>query len=536
MAARERSALIVALVLLIALPLVPGAIESGSVLGLVRLPVESLIVLLVLSVLPWRAARIAVATVFGALVVLATVLAALDRVYRTTLSTSFDPADPQSLGDGFGVVADAIGLVAAVAGVLLLTLVAVGLAVALAWAALRTDAAIGRHRRTGSAVLTGVTAAWIAFALIGAQTSATQPAAAAASADEIGAAVSRASTSVRAQSALDRAIVADSYAHVPPSALFGGLRGKDVVVVFIESYGRAAVEGSSFSPGVDAVLQRGTDELSKDGYGMRSAWLTSPTFGGISWLAHSTLQSGLWITSQAAYDKVTATQRLTLADAFRQAGWKTVSDVPRDTKDWGVGSSFYHYETLLDGRNVGYQGPTFGYARIPDQYTFKAFADRMLAPGHQPVFADLDLISSHTPWTPLPQLVPWSQIGDGSIFAGQPEQSATAATVWEHTETIREAYGRSIQYSLGSLFSFLQNVDDPNLVVIALGDHQAATIVSGEDASHDVPVSIIARDPAVLRSIDGWHWQDGLQPGAPAPVWKMDAFRDRFLTAFSAAP
>jgi hypothetical protein len=284
------------------------------------------------------------------------------------------------------------------------------------------------------------------------------------------------------------------------------------------------------------VLQRGTDELSKDGYGMRSAWLTSPTFGGISWLAHSTLQSGLWITSQAAYDKVTATQRLTLADAFRQAGWKTVSDVPRDTKDWGVGSSFYHYETLLDGRNVGYEGPTFGYARIPDQYTFKAFADRMLAPGHQPVFADLDLISSHTPWTPLPQLVPWSQIGDGSIFAGQPEQSATAATVWEHTETIREAYGRSIQYSLGSLFSFLQNVDDPNLVVIALGDHQAATIVSGEDASHDVPVSIIARDPAVLRSIDGWHWQDGLQPGTPAPVWKMDAFRDRFLTAFSAAP
>ncbi|GAA4344982.1 CDP-alcohol phosphatidyltransferase [Microbacterium rhizosphaerae] len=533
MPTRERMALIVALVLLVALPLVPGAIEAGSALGLVRLPAESLVVILVLSLIPARPARIAVAGVFGALVVVAIALAAIDRVYRTTLSTSFDPADPQSLGDGFSVVADAIGAATAVAGLVLLIGVGVALGSALAWAALRTDGAIRRHRGTGRAALTAVTAAWIVFALIGSQTTAIQPAAAAASADTIGAAVSRASTSIRAQSALERASAVDAYASVPPSALLGGLRGKDVVVVFIESYGRAAVEGSSFSPGVDAVLQQGTAALSKDGYGMRSAWLTSPTFGGISWLAHSTLQSGLWITSQAAYDKVTATQRLTLADVFRRAGWKTVSDVPRDTKRWDVGRSFYHYETLLDARNVGYRGPSFGYARIPDQYTFKAFADRMLAPGHRPVFADLDLISSHTPWAPVPQLVPWSQLGDGSVFAGQPQQGPSAQAVWEHTETIRDAYGRSIQYSLGALFSFLQNVDDPNLVVIALGDHQASTIVSGENASHDVPVSIIARDPAVLGSIDGWHWQDGLQPGSPAPVWRMDAFRDRFLSAFS---
>jgi ATP-binding cassette subfamily B protein len=45
---------------------------------------------------------------------------------------------------------------------------------------------------------------------------------------------------------------------------------------------------------------------------------------------------------------------------------------------------------------------------------------------------------------------------------------------------VQAAYGQSIQYSLGAMFSFLQNYDDPNLVVIALGDHQPATIVSGE--------------------------------------------------------
>jgi hypothetical protein len=129
--------------------------------------------------------------------------------------------------------------------------------------------------------------------------------------------------------------------------------------------------------------------------------------------------------------------------------------------------------------------------------------------------------------------VPWSQVGDGTVYDPQPARSESAATVWQQPRTVQAFYGQSVQYSLGAMLSFLRNVHDPNLVVIVLGDHQPATIVSGADAGHDVPVSIIARDPAVLRRIDGWQWQPGLLPGADAPVWRMDAFRDRFLTAFA---
>jgi hypothetical protein len=82
------------------------------------------------------------------------------------------------------------------------------------------------------------------------------------------------------------------------------------------------------------------------------------------------------------------------------------------------------------------------------------------------------------------------------------------------------------------MFSFLENVDDPNLVVVALGDHQPAAIVSGEDADRVVPISIITKDPAVLDAIAAWGWEPGLQPAAESPVWRMDAFRDRFFTAF----
>jgi hypothetical protein len=68
--------------------------------------------------------------------------------------------------------------------------------------------------------------------------------------------------------------------------------------------------------------------------------------------------------------------------------------------------------------------------------------------------------------------------------------------------------------------------------MVVLGDHQPARVVSGVDAGHDVPVSIIAADPAVTDRIAGWRWTDGLLPDRTAPVWPMDAFRDRFLAAF----
>jgi hypothetical protein len=73
---------------------------------------------------------------------------------------------------------------------------------------------------------------------------------------------------------------------------------------------------------------------------------------------------------------------------------------------------------------------------------------------------------------------------------------------------------------------------DDKTVLVVLGDHQPATVVSGDHADHDVPISVIAHDPKVLRKIGGWGWQSGLLPSPHAPVWPMDSFRDRFLTAF----
>ncbi len=308
-----------------------------------------------------------------------------------------------------------------------------------------------------------------------------------------------------------------------------------------------AVQGSSFSPQVDAVLANGTRRLEAAGFSARSGFLTSPTFGGISWLAHSTMQSGVWVKSRRRYDQLLETDRFTLSDAFKRAGWRTVDYTPSNDRGWAPGTAFYHYDKVYDRRNVGYRGPTFAYASMPDQYVLSALQRLELGKRHRrPLFAEVDMVSSHTPWTRIPRMIPWGQVGDGSIYKRIPVAHTSidslytnAAWSWlrrNGSGRVRAAYGQSIEYSLSALISFVQHYRDPNLVMVVLGDHQPWTIVSGQQPSHEVPISVIAHDPAVLRRIAGWDWNAGLRPSPRAPVWPMSAFRDRFLSTFDSNP
>ena len=141
-----------------------------------------------------------------------------------------------------------------------------------------------------------------------------------------------------------------------------------MLVVFVESYGRPGEPAA----GADGDRGRGPRHvrLGAAGYSGHSAYLTSPTFGGLSWLAHSTLQTGLPITDQVRYNAVIASTRLTLASAFRSAGWRTALVSPADESDISPVTAFYRYDALYDGPSLGYRGPKFGWhAPVPDQFT-----------------------------------------------------------------------------------------------------------------------------------------------------------------------
>jgi len=316
----------------------------------------------------------------------------------------------------------------------------------------------------------------------------------------------------------------DPYRNTPPGRLLKRLHGKDVLLVFVESYGRMAVQGTSFSPVVDEVVNAGTQQLQANGFSSRSGWLTSSTYGGGSWLAHATLQSGVWVNSPGRYSELIASKRFTLTAAFRRAGWRTVADVPVTHGSWPEAHSFYHYEKIWDRENLGYHGPRFGFSPMPDQYALQALQKLELAKrNRRPVFSEIDLTSSHAPWTRIPPLISWNRLGHGSVFKRLPIDRTGL------TDT-QQGYSRSIQYALRALYSFVERYGNKNTVLIVLGDHQPSRV--SDYGGHEVPITIIAHDPKVISRLSSWGWTHGMLPSATAPVWLMSAFRDHFFNAF----
>jgi phosphatidylglycerophosphate synthase len=527
---------VVSVVLVWGVLVAPDRILQFTPAAFARIPMEGLVLVAVAVMLPAWPRRI-VAAVAGILFALLTLVKILNMAFFEEIGRAFNPVFGWvDIGPAIGVVRDTIGPTRTNIALAALWLGVILLVGAITAATIHITTVAARHRRATVRGLVALTTVWALCAGLSLQLVPGSPVASTSAARLAVAQVRATQTALRDQRRFEQAIhSSDPEASVPASDLLTGLRGKDVIIAFVEAYGQVAVQGSTFSRGVDAALRRDTTSLARAGWSTQSAWLTSPGFGGISQLAHSTLQSGLWVNTDQRYAQLVTSRRFTLSGAFGKAGWRTVSDSPEDDVAWPPGKQFYHFDKLYDRRNVGYHGPAFSYPSMPDQYTLAAFQRLELTPGHRPVMAEIDLVSSHTPWAPLPTMVPWNKVGNGSIFDPMPARSESPVTVWRNANTVRQFFGRSIQYSLQALTSWVTELNDPNLVLIMLGDEQPATPITRPGASHKVVISIIARDPAVFRRIAPWGWQDGLLPGPSAPLEPMDAFRNHFLDAFSTA-
>lgn len=512
----------------------PDEVAAVSPAAFARIPLEGLVLVGLGLLLPSRPA-VWLATGAGLALGVLTLLKLLDLGVSVAFARRFDPlGDPVYVGAGVSFLRDAMGTANAWTATVLAAGLMVAVLVLVPYAVLRATRLARGHRPIAGPVVLALSLVWVGCAVAGVRVAPGEPVAATTAVDLASTHVTEVRDRLRERAALAAQIADDDFADVPPSRLLRALRGKDVLLVFVESYGQVALEGlptsSQLRDSVDAHSRR----LEAAGYRSRSAYLTSPTFGAMSWLAHSTLQSGLWIDNQGTYDLLLDRDRLTLSSAFGKAGWRSVGMIPADTEPWPEGQRFYRWEALHDMTNMDYEGPRFGYGRMPDQFALESFRRLELdRPGRGPVMAEIDLESSHNPWVPLPRMVDPDELGDGSVFEGMPEEGQQRDDVWHDADLVKAAYVRSLQYSLDALTEFVERSNDEDLVLVVLGDHWPVTTVSGTTPGHDVPISVIANDPAVLRRIDAWGWQDGLRPQSHAPVWPMDAFRDRFLEAFS---
>lgn len=324
---------------------------------------------------------------------------------------------------------------------------------------------------------------------------------------------------------------ADPFKESPPT--FAAVKGRDVVLIFVESYGRSAIEDPRYAPLIGKRLSTMDQQLNSAGFSTASRWIGSPTVAGLSWLAHGTFLSGLWIDSQSRYDRLMMSERTSLNRLFSDSSWDSVAVMPAITMDWPE-SAWYGYDRILAANDLGYRGKPFNWVTMPDQYTLSAF-QRMVRdkPDRKPVMAEIALISSHAPWTPVPHPIDWDDIGDGSSFNDQATSGETPASVWADPEKVRTHYIRSVDYALQTLGDYISRYGE-NALFLIIGDHQPAAIITGADASRAVPMHVISRDRAVIDRFKLLGFGDGLHPSDTNNEIPMNQMRDLLVQALSA--
>jgi len=334
---------------------------------------------------------------------------------------------------------------------------------------------------------------------------------------------------VRQAMALNRM---DTPRPAPPPETRSDLRalgGGDAFVMFLESYGAVVFETPRMRDALAGDYAALDAFIADSGWRVVSAYVESPTFGGGSWLAHSTLLSGRWIDSQAEYRFFLADPRETMVTRFRAAGYRTVALFPGIRFDWPEGGAL-GFDRILDARTLAYQGPHFGWWTIPDQYSLEALNQReIVRAGRRPLFVLFASIMSHMPFGPTPPYQPdWSRMTGPHPFDEARLAAALALTPEWNDPTA--AYLRTVRHNIRLLQGFLQNRAPDGALLVVLGDHQPPAAVSGKDASHAVPVHVFSRNPALIARFRAAGFGPGLRPARPA-IARMDGLNRLILKA-----
>ena len=315
---------------------------------------------------------------------------------------------------------------------------------------------------------------------------------------------------------------------------FDALAGRDLVLVYVESYGRSSFDNPLYAPTHTATLTGLQSDLAARGLAMRSGWATAPMSGGQSWLAHGSVASGLWLDTQGRYRALLASPRRTLFHYAQEAGLRTVAIKPAHIFPWPEGA-FFGFDAIYNAADLGYHGAPFNWVTMPDQFTLLAL-DRLERdrPDRPALLVQVALVSSHAPWVPVPELVAWEDVGDGTIFTPMALSGEAPEVVWRDHDRVRDQFRLAIDYSLQTVGAWAaRHAADPPLIVM-MGDHEPAGFVAGVPG-RDVPVHVIGPADLVARFAAA-GWTPGMLPASDLPPIRQDALRDLLLRSLTLTP
>lgn len=314
-----------------------------------------------------------------------------------------------------------------------------------------------------------------------------------------------------------------------------GLRGVDVHVLFVESYGGVAWRHPALAARTERLWTQLDTDLRNRGFAASCGFVHPAFTGGGSWKAHQELFTGIRVPDQRTWDTVMTTNGPRLPQLFAATGRHTVEVMPAMPEPWPKGARFYGFAQSLMQPDLPYDGHVYTFGRMPDQVALLHLFERVVQPAERPLFTTFISVSSHSPWSETPRYLP-----DWTVRPGDFARPGIVHDVsWKQVpagDELLPAYADSLDYALRTAVGYVARLPRPSLVLL-LGDHQpplsAVDVACPEDRRLDVPVHVISNRPGLLAP---WR-EDGFVPGndprAAAGTWPLYELAPRLLRHYT---
>jgi hypothetical protein len=292
----------------------------------------------------------------------------------------------------------------------------------------------------------------------------------------------------------------------------------------VESYGSVLDRHPELRGPYRRVLRRTDAVLQHDGWHAASARLDAPVQGGRSWLAIASLLTGVRVDRQLVYNRFQEHPGDVphLVRFLDRQGYRTVALQPFTFERPGLPvRNLYDFDVTLYRDDLEYDGPRYGLANAPDQYSLNFAHHTQLASAEEPFFLFFETVSSHALWNYglAPVLPDWRLFNavDGSTYEqkqqlkkqGEPPtpflpDSITAPRIYDQPTPRR--FLQHIAYDLSVIRDYLTEKAPEGSLVFLLGDHQPPLL---NTETSTVPLHVLSTDSTLVDRVR----QQGLTPG-----------------------
>jgi len=320
------------------------------------------------------------------------------------------------------------------------------------------------------------------------------------------------------------------------------LRGADVHLVFVESYGRFATRHAELGPPLRSLWPSLERDLCEAGFHMRSATCYPAITGGASWLAHAQLFAGLHVTDNRLWELLMGSSLVPIPKRFAEAGYHTVEVLPAVRKDLPEAerakvrtrAHFYGFDESLTRLEMPYDGIFYPMGEMPDQFALHHLLERVVKPATTPLLTTFISCSSHAPFSPIPPYIEDWRIDDDTFK--RPPQADYHLSFFQLPDNpvALQAYRDVIEYSLRTIVGFTCRLTRPSLV-IALGDHQPpiAASTSVPDRSKDVVIHVFANRAELLEPFRAMGFVEGFDVPADMVAFDTADFAQMLFKGFA---